>query len=100
MRFVLHFDNFSSDDKVSNNINDIFVLAGSQRDTSLSDIDALGLDFGLLTLSQHLVISYSTFGMWAGHLNSGMTIMSLGLEGMEEKVKNANLTNWHFFTDD
>ena len=72
----------------------------SQRDTSLSDIDAIGLDFGLLTLCQHLVISYSTFGMWAGHLNSGMTIMSLGLEGMEEKVKNANLTNWHFFTDD
>jgi hypothetical protein len=38
--------------------------------------------------------------MWAGHLAGGSTVMSLGLEGFEEKIKNANFTDWHFFTDD
>ena len=67
---------------------------------SLSETDQLGLDFGILVSCDHLIISYSTLGMWAGHLNGGTKVMALGLEGYEEAVKSADFPNWHFFTDD
>lgn len=72
----------------------------SNNSSSLSETDLLGLDFGILLSCDHLIISYSTLGMWAGHLNLGTKVMALGLEGYEESVKKADFPNWHFFTDD
>ena len=82
---------------VNNNSND----NNDSCDTgSLSETDQLGLDFCILVSCDHLIISYSTLGMWAGHLNGGTKVMALGLEGYEEAVKSADFPNWHFFTDD
>ena len=89
--------NTKSNDNYDNKNND----NNDSCDTcSLSETDQLGLDFGILVSCDHLIISYSTLGMWAGHLNGGTKVMALGLEGYEEAVKSADFPNWHFFTDD
>jgi len=37
--------------------------------------------------------------MWAGLMSKGLTVMSQGFDIHEEKVFNANFTNWIFFDD-
>ena len=57
----------------------------------------------LLSLSDHSIISYGTFGMWGALLgNKGETIMSkdfiktdIGTR-VNEAVKKHNITNWTF----
>ena len=57
----------------------------------------------LLSLSDHSIISYGTFGMWGALLgNKGETIMSkdsiktdIGTR-VNEAVKKYNITNWTF----
>ena len=49
--------------------NEVIVLAGSRGpklNGTLSEVDGLGLDLGILISCKQLIISYSTFGMWAG----------------------------------
>jgi hypothetical protein len=38
--------------------------------------------------------------MWMAHLAGGTTVMSINMEGFEQKVAEANFTDWHFLTDD
>ena len=57
----------------------------------------------LLSLSDHSIISYGTFGMWGALLrNQGETIMSkdfiitdIGMK-VNEAMKKYNVTNWTF----
>ena len=57
----------------------------------------------LLSLANHSIISYGTFGMWGALLaNNGETIMSrdfiktdIGTK-VNEAVNKYNLTNWKF----
>ena len=57
----------------------------------------------LLSLSDHSIISYGTFGMWGALLaNNGETIMSKDFiktdvgERVKEAVDRHNMTNWTF----
>lgn len=63
----------------------------------------LAIDMALLSMSDHSIISYGTFGMWGALLaNKGETIMSKDFiktdigERVNEAVKKYNVTNWTF----
>ena len=63
----------------------------------------LAIDMALLSLSDHSIISYGTFGMWGALLaNNGETIMSKDFiktdvgERVKEAVDRHNMTNWTF----
>ena len=40
----------------------------AENPSALSKVDALGLDLGILSACDHIVATYSTFGMWAGRI--------------------------------
>jgi len=49
---------------------DSLIIAGSAADKSLglTPQDEVGLDLGISTLCDHMVVSFSTLGIWMGNL--------------------------------
>ena len=60
----------------------------------------IGADLALLSLSDHSIITYGTFGMWGSLLgnNNGVTICpkEFAKTDVGKEVKRANLPNWIF----
>ena len=62
-------------------------------------VSLLGVDMGLLSLADHAIITYGTFGMWGALLaGRGETIMPK--DNLETEVgmaiRRANIPNWTF----
>ena len=78
-------------------------------DGKLSKEECIGVDFAILTLCDHVVVSHGTFGMWAAFLSSNENthIMATPLDNnnqtifIEEvkEVRKANLKNFIFMDD-
>ena len=59
----------------------------------------IGVDLALLTLSDHSIITYGTFGLWGSLLGSnGETICpkDFAKTDVGKEVKGAHLSNWIF----
>lgn len=51
------------------------LVIGTSGDINVSGEDQVGIDFSILLNCDHIIMSFGTFGMWAGLLVGGETIM-------------------------
>ena len=93
------------------NTKNIYFVGTIQQglDGTLTKEETTGVDFAILTLCDHVVVSHGTFGMWAAFLasNENTHIMATPLDSnnqtifIEEvkEVRKANLKNFIFMDD-
>ena len=81
----------------ANNIND---KTHQMQHYNLQCISVSGVDLALLSLADHHIITFGTFGMWGSLLGStdGITICpkDYAKTDVGREVKSANLNNWLF----
>lgn len=57
-------------------------------------------DMCVMSLCNHSIYDYGTFGFWGAYLSGGHTILAhnigTGNNSEVEAIKQANLPNWHF----
>ena len=66
---------------------------------NVTHIFILGTDLALLSMANHSILTYGTFGMWGALLGQGgEVLMPKGYDSLSgtKSIEQANLRNWAF----